>query len=112
MALKVACLGLFGIVCAKDAFVANHREISRGSIQWNASFARAAHDWKVDDFTLFSRMLYLGRVRWEGDDKLWWIPSKRGLFGVQSFNNVMSCVHAILSRRSSRVVGPKLHQAA
>jgi hypothetical protein len=55
------------------------------------SFARAAQDWEVDAFVLFFRMLYLVRVRQEGEDKLWWVPSKRGLFGVKSFYNVMGC---------------------
>ena len=30
-------------------------------------------------------MLYLVRVRREGEDKLWWVPSKIGLFYVKSF---------------------------
>jgi hypothetical protein len=25
----------------------------------------------------------------EGEDKLWWVPSKRGLFAVRSFYNVL-----------------------
>jgi hypothetical protein len=55
------------------------------------SFARTAHDWEVDAFALFFRVLYLARMRWEGEDKLWWVPSKRGLFGVKSFYSVMGC---------------------
>jgi hypothetical protein len=47
-------------------------------------------DLEVDAFALFYR-LYLVRMRWEGEDGLWWIPSKRGLFGVKSFYSVMSC---------------------
>jgi hypothetical protein len=31
------------------------------------------------------------RVRLEGEGKLWWVPSKRGLFGVNSFYSVMGC---------------------
>jgi hypothetical protein len=30
-------------------------------------------------------------MRREGGDKLWWVPSKRGLFGVKFFYRVMSC---------------------
>ena len=30
-------------------------------------------------------------MRWEGEDKLWWVPSKRGLLGLKSFYNVMGC---------------------
>jgi hypothetical protein len=61
MALKEAFPGLFGIACAKDAFVADHMDIPGGSIQWNMSLVRAAHDWKVDIFALFSWVLNLGR---------------------------------------------------
>jgi hypothetical protein len=45
----------------------------------------------VDAFTLFLRVLYLVRMRQEWEDKLWWVPSKRGLFGVQSSYNTMGC---------------------
>jgi len=53
------------------------------------SFARAAHNWEVDVFVLFFRALYLVKVRQKGE-KLWCVPSKRGLF-VKSFYNVMGC---------------------
>jgi hypothetical protein len=36
-------------------------------------------------------MLYLVRMRREGEVKLWWATSKRGLYGVKSFYSVMSC---------------------
>jgi hypothetical protein len=38
-------------------------------------------------------MLYLVRMRQEGEDRSWWVPSKIGLFGVKSFYSVMSCHH-------------------
>jgi len=34
-------------------------EFSSGSIMWNVSFARAAHDWEVDAFILSFRVLYV-----------------------------------------------------
>jgi hypothetical protein len=55
------------------------------------SFAIEAHDWEVDVFASFFRVLYLVRVRREGEDKLWWVASKRGLFCVKSFYSVKSC---------------------
>jgi hypothetical protein len=91
MALKEAFPDLYGIACAKDASVAAHLEILGGSNQWNVSFARAAHDWEVDVFASFFRVLYSVRVRREGEDKLWWVPSKRGLFVVRSFYSVLVC---------------------
>jgi hypothetical protein len=30
-------------------------------------------------------------MRWKGEDKLQWVPSKGGLFGVKSFYCVMGC---------------------
>lgn len=81
---------LYGIACAKDAFVAVHLELYGGSNQWNVSFVRAAHDWKVDVFALFFNLLYSLRVRREGEDKLCWIPSKKG-FVVSSFYNILAC---------------------
>jgi hypothetical protein len=45
----------------------------------------------VDVFVLFFKILYLVRMKREGEDKLWWVSSKRGLFGVKSFYSVMGC---------------------
>jgi hypothetical protein len=36
-------------------------------------------------------MLYLVRMRREEEDKLWWVPSKRGLLSVKSFYKVIGC---------------------
>jgi hypothetical protein len=77
LVLKEASLGLFDIACTKDAFVAYHLENPGGSIQWNMSFARVALDWEVNVFASFFQVLYLGGVRRKGEDKLWWIPSKK-----------------------------------
>jgi hypothetical protein len=51
--LKVAFSVLFGIACVKDASVADNREVLGGSIQWNVSFIREAHDWELDIFASF-----------------------------------------------------------
>ena len=45
----------------------------------------------MDVFSSFVRVLYLVRVRWESKDKLWWVPSRRGLFDVKSFYSIMGC---------------------
>jgi hypothetical protein len=89
MAFKNSFLVSLGIACANDTYVATHVEFSGGAIYWNVSFARAAHDWEVDTFTLYFMMLYLVTMRWEGKDKWWWVPFKRGLFGVKAFYNIM-----------------------
>jgi hypothetical protein len=82
---------LFGITCTNDASVAALVELFGGVTQWNVIFASAAHDWEVEAFALFFRVLNLARIRREGEDKLWWVPSKRGLFGIKSFYSVMGC---------------------
>jgi hypothetical protein len=43
----------------------------------------------VDAFVSFCRLMYSVRLRCEGFDRLGWIPSKRALFGVKSFYNVL-----------------------
>jgi hypothetical protein len=52
----------------KYAFFADHMEIPCGSIKWNVSFVGAAHDWEVNIFASFFRVLYLGKVRLESED--------------------------------------------
>jgi len=42
--LKEVFPDLFGIARVKDALVAGNMEILGGSIQWNVSFVREAHD--------------------------------------------------------------------
>jgi hypothetical protein len=44
MALKEVFLELYSIACAKDTSVAIHLDLSSGSLQYNVSFSRAAHD--------------------------------------------------------------------
>jgi hypothetical protein len=44
LALKEAFPMLYGIACAKDTSVEEFLEISGGSIQWNVSFVRVAHN--------------------------------------------------------------------
>jgi len=69
-ALKEAFLDLYSIARVKDAFVVDHLELSSDFYQWNVSFIRAPHDWKVDAFPLFLNFLYSFRLRQRGEDKL------------------------------------------
>jgi hypothetical protein len=50
LVLKKAFSDLFGIACTKGAFVVDHLENPRGSLQWNLNFARMTHHWEVDVF--------------------------------------------------------------
>ena len=77
MAFKAAFPDLYGIACEKDASIVEHLEFSGGSTYQNISLARPTHDWEVDIFASFFRVLYSVRVRQEDEDKLWWVPSKK-----------------------------------
>jgi hypothetical protein len=93
----VSCLSkkpfpvLYGLAREKDAFVADHMDYSSGSLQWEISFIRAAHDWELDTVASFFTLLYSPRGRREGVDRLWWIPSCKGKFDVRSFYSVLAC---------------------
>jgi hypothetical protein len=91
VALKEAFPTLFRIARAKNASVASSLEFFGGSNQWNVSFARTADDWEVDVFASFLQVLHSARVRRGIEDKLWWVPSKKGLFKVKSFYRSLGC---------------------
>lgn len=48
------------------------------TIQWNISFVRAAHDLEVDVFVSFFNLLYLVRMRQDGENKLCCSPPVMG----------------------------------
>jgi len=50
----------------------------------------------MDVFASFFNLLYSVRVEWEGEDKLWWAPSNRGLFDVRSFYSILVCNAGII----------------
>jgi hypothetical protein len=89
-ALKEAFLGLFIISGLKKASIADNVEHLNGTIQWNIQFSRLIHDWEVDELALFYRCLYACKIRRDGIDKLWWLPSSRGMFEVKSFYRALS----------------------
>jgi len=63
--LKEVFPDFFGIARVKDASVADNLEILGGSIQWNVSFVREAHDWEVDIFASFFQVLDSTKVNKE-----------------------------------------------
>jgi len=83
--LKEAFPVLFGIARVKDVSVADNMEVLGCSIQWNVSFVREAHDWEVDVFASFFQVLHSAMVSRDRADRLWWVPSKKGVFKVKSF---------------------------
>jgi hypothetical protein len=58
------------IYLAMLASIAASLEFSGGSIKWSVSFARAAHDWEVNIFASFFKVLFFARLRRKGEDKL------------------------------------------
>jgi hypothetical protein len=69
--------------------VADYLDSSTDSYQWNVIFIRDAHDWEVDVFALFINFLYSFRLRQGGEDKFRRDHSKREMFDVRSFYNVL-----------------------
>jgi hypothetical protein len=88
--LKVAFLGLFTIAMFKDTPIAENVERSNGTIQWNIQFTRLIYDWEVKVLASFYRCLYSCKLRDDGKDKLWWVPSRKGGFEVKSFYRALS----------------------
>jgi hypothetical protein len=88
--LKEEFPGLYSIASFKDASIADSMEYSSESIQWNIQFSRLIHDWEVGDLATFYKCLYEYKLRGEGRDKLWWLPSRKGVFEVKSFYRALS----------------------
>jgi hypothetical protein len=89
-ALKEAFPGLFITSSFKEASITDNAEHSNGTIKWNIQFSRLFHDWEVEDLASFYRCLYACKIRGVGKDKLWWMPSSKGMFEVESFYRALS----------------------
>jgi hypothetical protein len=59
-------------------------EILSSSTQWNVSFVREAHDWEVDIFASFFKVLHSAIVSTGHEDRLWWVSSKRTCSRISS----------------------------
>jgi hypothetical protein len=51
--LKEAFPGLYNIAIAKEAIVVDNMDFTGGTIQWNVSFFRLAHDWELEVLASF-----------------------------------------------------------
>jgi hypothetical protein len=85
MPLKEAFPGLYDIACDKNSFMASHLILESESFLWDVIFIRVVHDWEVDVLTSFFTLLYSISLDRDGEDKLWWSPSRKGKFDVRSF---------------------------
>jgi hypothetical protein len=80
--------------------MADHLEVFSGSHKWNINFIRAAHDWEVNFFASFFNLLYSSKLGWGGEEKLCWVLSKRGLFDIRLFYNVLVLHNVLISLKS------------
>jgi hypothetical protein len=60
-----------------------------GVIQWNVLFMRQIQDWEMEMVLSFFAQLYSISVQHGKDDKLVWNSSKRCLFEVRSYYEVL-----------------------
>jgi hypothetical protein len=81
---------LFNIANYKETSIADNVERANGAIQWNIQFTWLIHDWEVEVLASFYRCLYFCKLREDGGDKLWWVPSCKGGFEVKSFYRALS----------------------
>jgi len=81
---------LFSIVRNKDAMVADNLVVQNGVIQWNVIFKHPVQDWEMEMVFSFFARLYSILIQHGKDDKLVWNLSKRGLFEVKSYYEVLN----------------------
>jgi hypothetical protein len=88
--LKQCFPDLFSIVRNKDAMVAKNLVVQNGVIQWNVILTRPIQEWEMEMILSFFARLYSNSVRHTEDDRLIWNLSKRGLFDVKSYYEVLN----------------------
>jgi hypothetical protein len=99
--LKLLFPELFTIACGKETWVAENMQRQNGNILWNILFTRPVHDWEVEVVSRFFEMLYSLKLRYEGEDKICRIPSRRKSFEVKSYYNVSSIpIHSSFPSKS------------
>jgi hypothetical protein len=90
VSLKDTFPGMFSIAGLKEASIADNVERSNGVVQWNIVFTRLVHDWEVEILGSFYSRLYSFKFRGHLEDKLWWVPLRKGSFEVSMFYRVLS----------------------
>jgi hypothetical protein len=87
--LKQCFPDLFSIVRNKDAMVAKNLVVQNGVIQWDVILTHSVQDLAMEMVLSFFARLYSNSVRHTEDDRLIWNLSKRGLFDVKSYYEVL-----------------------
>jgi hypothetical protein len=81
--------GLYNLVSNKEAFIADNYDLISGTHQWNISFVRSLNDWEVEELASLYSLLYSFNLD-GGDDKMWWVPNRKGKFEVKSFYFILN----------------------
>ncbi|KAG7951268.1 hypothetical protein I3843_13G157100 [Carya illinoinensis] len=79
----------FLVVYEQKASVAELLGVSEGSMQCNVSSPQAAQDWEICVFFDFFNLLYSSEVRDVGSDKMFWVPSKKGIQPLNLLNHTI-----------------------
>lgn len=66
-------------------------QLSHEFHQLSFDIVRKANDCEMDLFTTFFNQLYSNSLRRDGEDKIVWSPSEKGVFEVEIFD--MLCSH-------------------
>ena len=82
----------YSIARENDASMAVNVDFLGGTPRWNVIFSKEVHDWEVDVVFAFFKKLQSISTQKGSQDKLWWIPSKKGTFKVRDFFRALSKV--------------------
>jgi hypothetical protein len=88
--LKHAYPSLYRIARYKEAWVKDNFGWRNGVVEWNVIFIRSIQDWEMDMISTFFEMLYSCKISQGNADRLYWSPSKKGVFEVKSFYKILS----------------------
>jgi exonuclease III len=88
--LKHAYPSLYRIARYKEAWVNDNFGWRNGVVEWNVIFIRSIQDWEMDMISTFFEMLYSCKISQGNADRLYWSPSKKGVFEVKSFYKILS----------------------
>lgn len=69
--------------------MADHVQFSNDTIHLNIAIYRSVHDCEVEWATSFLNLFYTIRLIQGGEDKICWIPSRRRMYEVKSFNHAL-----------------------
>jgi hypothetical protein len=88
--LKHAYPSLYRIARYKEAWVKDNFGWRNGVVEWNVIFIRSIQDWEMDIISTLFEMLYSCKISQGNADRLYWSPSKKGVFEVKSFYKILS----------------------